>query len=179
MILQIKALKKVDKILDIVAWGILFVSWLLLGFSGRILENIIHGKQFVLKFGLLGVFIAITVLFVIHKTNKQYLQSNSMKRGSAVLSYFFGIVIITFFSFGFYNYSMAEKNQVKLEAVVIDKFENVRYKTGYIELSFNGKKERFDVKRSVWEKINKNDTINIVVGKENLGYNYIFSFESR
>ena len=172
-------MKRTDKILDVIAWIFLFVSIALLSTSGRILENIIHGNRFIIKFGLLGLIIAIIVLFVIYKTNKQYFQNETNARESAILSYFFGIIVVTFFLCGFYNNYTAKQNQAYSEIVVADKAENIRYRTGYIKLAFNGKIERFDVKMNVWNKIEKNDTIGIVVGKGNLGYQYIIQFNPR
>ena len=163
------------KLLDAIGWTMLFTTILFFRFFGRSIDNMVYAKSFIVEYVILGAVCSALVLFLMYRTNKTYF-SGGEKRGSAILSYFFGIIAIVLFSATAYNTETAKRNQSTIGAVVIDKSKNSRYSTPYLTLKVGDKSERFSPKLEEWNKIEKGDSIHLVVGRGHLGYDYIFQF---
>lgn len=165
----------INNLLDYVGWTLLAATILLLGLSVRLVENIIKAKIFVLEYSLYGTILSATILFLIYKTNPNYFKGGE-KRGSAVLSYFFGVITLTVFGTAYYSFKTARENTTELKAFVTEKSKNIRYGTTFLKLKIDNNEERFNPTYKEWERIEENDTILLTVGHGQLGYGHILTF---
>ena len=151
-------------------------SVFIMKFFEQLIDNIIKAKSFVLEHSIYGILFSFTVLFIIHKMNPNYFKSEKEKRGSAILSYIFGLTIIFMFSMGYFNIKTSKNNSKMIKAIVLKKSKNTRYGTKYLKLGINDRIERFQPNVKEWEAINERDTINLIVSKGKLGYQHILKF---
>lgn len=163
------------KLLDYFGWAFLIVTIILLKVAENLLDNIIEVKSFLLVNSFYGFILSSTVLLFIYKMNPMYFKGGE-KRASAILSYFFGIIMLFVFGISKYNLETAKSNTSNLKAFVSDKYENVRYRTMYLVLKFDNRTERFQPNASEWQKVNIGDTITLTVGEGELGYKHILEF---
>lgn len=159
-----------ERLLDIIGWTFLSAAIVLLGLYERIPENIINGKSFYITYIIFGIGVSIITVQVIVKMKPDY-SSND-----ALAGYLFGIVVVVLFSAAFCNMETAKDRTRLIQAIVVDKSMNIKYKTTYLKLNINEKIERFNPTKEDWSKIEKNDTIVLLVGHGNLGYDHIFEF---
>lgn len=163
------------KLLDYIGFTFLVATIVLLQFSERLLDNVIKAKSFLMEYAIYGTILSATTLILIYKTKPDYYIGGE-KRASAVLSYFFGVIFLFVFGSAYYNVETAKKNLKPIPAFVIDKSLNIRYKTPYLTLQIENRKERFQPKINEWNNIKEKDTILLTVGQGQLGYDYIFTF---
>jgi hypothetical protein len=166
----------IDKFLDYIGWTFLIATLILLRVAERLLDNVIKAKSFLIEYSIYGLLISTTVLFLIYKLNPDYFRSGETKRGSAVLSYFFGVIALFVFLTAYINIETSKQNIRTANAFVKDHYENYRYKTKYVLLDFDGRTERFQPKKEEWDKISVNDTITLTIGQGQLGYENILQF---
>lgn len=164
-----------DKFLDYLAWMLLMTVILLLRFRERLLDNIIQANSFLWEYALYGLVFSFIFLFCIYKIRPNYYKGGK-RRASAVLSFFFGVLLLFIFGTAYYNFQTAEKNKKTIHISVLDKFKNQRYNTPYLTLHINNKAERFQPTMEEWQKIQKNDSIYLSIGQGVLGYQHIFTF---
>ena len=165
----------VDRLLDLIAWTFLFTTITALKYFEALFENTVNGKSFVMYGAIYGVVCSVGFLFLLYKTNRKYFRGGE-KRASAILSYFFGIVVLTLLAAAVYNIKTARKDLRLVQAVVVNKSKNVSYGTTYLTLQLKDRKERFNPTKEEWNRINERDTLYLEVGKGSLGYDYIFNF---
>jgi hypothetical protein len=164
-----------DKILDYIGWTLIIVTIILLRFSERLIDNIINSNSFLIEYLIYGVIISSLFLYFLFKINRDYFKGNE-KRASAVLSYFFGVIGIFLFSSAYLNFQSSKKNQEKIIGIVVNKSNNIKYKTNYVKLIIDKKEERFISNDKDWKTITENDTLILTVGHGFLGYKHILSF---
>ena len=167
-----------DKLLDYIGWTLLIIASILLGSFGKFIDNIIYAKSFILEFSIYSLIISSAILLLIYRFNPNYFKSEDEKRGSAILSYFFGVAIIFLFWFCNYNINTANEELKKIKGIVVKKMKNTRYGTRYLKIKLGNKVERFQPNKKEWDLIYENDTIILLIGKGKLGYNYIFKFNN-
>lgn len=165
-----------DKLLDYIGWTFLISTLILLGVAERLLDNVIRAKSFLLEFSAYGLILSAINLFLIYRIRPKYFKSEESKRGSAVLSYFFGIIALFVFTTAYFNLETSKHNTRITHAIVREHYENYRYKTKYVLLDFDGRTERFQPTKNEWEKISVNDTITLTIGKGLFGYENILLF---
>ena len=163
------------KRLDYIAWAILIYSIILLRFNNRMLDNIINSNNFITKAAILGALISIVIMFFLYKKHPNYFKSSKEERGSAVLSYLIGIIIITIFSSGYLDKITSEKNKEIIKGIVLKKSKNIRYGSNYLTLKIKGNIEKFQVLKSDWEKTKENDTLQLTIGKGISGFQHLLS----
>ncbi len=169
-------MNNIVRIIDYISWIVLLSSILVLAISGKLIENIINETSFLKTYSFYGVLIALSVLLLIYIFFPVYFNSDEEKRGSTVLSLFFGVTILYVFGAAYYNFKTAQTNKKSIKAFVIDKSKNIRYNNNYIKLSINNKIERFETNHKKWDSIQKNDTIMLILGKGKLKYNHVLDF---
>jgi len=121
------------------------------------------------------LFMSSALLLIIYSSNPKYFQGGE-KRASAVLSYFFGIIVLSVVGAAYYNFNTSKLNSSKISATVTEKSQNVKYKSTYLYLKIGNKLERFHPHRKEWEKISEKDTLILTVGCGRLGYKHILEF---
>jgi hypothetical protein len=169
---------KIDKLLDYIGWTFLIATIIFLKVAERLLDNIIKAKSFLLEYSTYGLIFSATVLFLIYKLQPEYFRSKETKRGSAVLSYFFGIIALFVFGMAYYNLETAKRNTKTSKALVLSKSKNFSSGTPYLKLDFDDRTERFQPTKKEWEKIVLNDTVILTTGLGQLGYQHILKFST-
>ena len=166
----------IDKLLDYIGWTFLIATLILLRVAERLLDNVIKAKSFLLEFSAYGLLLSATILFLIYRLRPDYFKSGETKRGSAVLSYFFGVIALFVFGTAYFNLETSKHKTRTTNAFVREHYENYRYKTKYVLLDFEGRTERFQPTKDEWKRISENDTVNLTIGQGQLGYENILLF---
>ena len=169
----------IEKLIDYIGWTFLIVTIVLLKVAEQLLDNIIKANLFLMEYSAYGLILSLTVLYLIYKLQPDYFKSGETKRGSAVLSYFFGVVALFVLGSAKYNLETSRQNTTIINAYVIDHFENYRHKTKYVTLYIDGRTERFQPNKNEWEEISLNDSLILTVGYGQLGYQHIFQFSKK
>ena len=164
------------KILDYIAWTLLVVSIILLKLTSNFVENLVSGKRFALEMAGVGLVFASLWMFLLYKLKPSYFKGGE-KRASAVLSQFFSIVILTIFLSTFYNYKTGIKNLSRVKAIVLTKSTNAYKGTTYVTLYIRNKKERFNPRGNEYKILKVGDTINVLVGRGALNWEFIYKFQ--
>jgi hypothetical protein len=167
-----------DKIIDYLSWTLLFVAILLLKATSSYVENIIHGRKFVWYYLLIGLVIASLWMFVLYKLKRNYFDGGE-KRASAVLSQFFGIIVLTIFLNAFYTYQTGKTNLYHKTAVLQDKGHNLKSGADFLHLVIDGRKERFKAKPREYKNLVSGDSLILTIGKGKTGYEFIYKFEKK
>jgi hypothetical protein len=167
-----------DKVLDYTGWTVLCITSLLMRFALPLVDNIIHSDRFLLEYLVYGTLLSSAILWLIYKYNRDYFDGGGESRGSAVLSYFFGVIGLFVFGAAYYNLATAKTDSRNVQAFVIKKFESGRPGIPKVLVQLNDQEEQFHPNWPEWRRIQPNSTVVLNVGRGKLGYDYIFSFST-
>ncbi len=168
---------RIDKLLDILAWVFLFTGIILLMIGGRIIDNIIHANNFTIKSLAVGAIFAGVFIYVLLKLIPNYFKGGN-SRASAILSFIFGIIVITLFGAGKFNMETSNNKRI-VTGYVVKKTKNHKYGTPYLKILVDGRIERFQPLKEEWDLLFEKDSLYLTVGKGDLGYDYIFKFSKK
>lgn len=141
----------------------------------KTLENIIMGKRFLLIYVPASLAFMGCVMRIAYLAHKEYFKEDSKDRGRSIVAFGFGFTICLLIGFAELNKQTVSEKYLK-PAVVDSKGKNFKYKTRYIHLLFDGRRERFSPHADDYEKIAESDTVYMETGKGILGFEHAFGF---
>lgn len=156
------------------SYAVLITAFLLSKYFLRALGNTIDAISFAFIYSAVGLLVTIVFLVLLYKWIPWYFKSGET-RVVAIVRYFIGITGLVLGGAAYYNTASAKQQIASMNAVVIGKSHH-RYSNTYLNLLIENKEERFQPTNDEWSTIQVNDTLELEVGKGNLGYRCIFKF---
>jgi hypothetical protein len=166
-----------NRLIDYVSWMFLATSLVVITLFDEYVENIVYGKQFVLKYLILGIVLAGGWTFIHWKINRTYFQEDETRK-KTILGSIFSIVILTIFLNGFITHKDIS-DTYQQRAIVLRKSENLIAHRNYVFLSIEGRKERFLPTHSEYSELNEGDTIMLVIVRSRNGFEAIKQFKKK
>ncbi|WP_299702283.1 hypothetical protein [uncultured Pontibacter sp.] len=168
---------KLEKWLHRLALAFFYATLLGSGIWWPPLDNHIHTNDFLIIYGLLGVALATVTTSILKKMMPSFFKNNHT-RAVAILGLWLSIAACTVMIAGHYNMATAKANLRTEKAFVQQKTKNVSTSTRYLYLQLATHEERFSPRKaSEWDAIAVGDSLELTVGKGELGYSYIFHFK--
>ncbi|TWI81506.1 hypothetical protein IQ13_2524 [Lacibacter cauensis] len=154
---------------------VFFICGYSITFSGKLIENYLNWKDFILEALLVGGFIG----YLCYRLFRHYIHPvfyEREKEDHVKLAAFVIPILISFHAMVWINKLKPSAVIANSELIVTDKGENYRYGNKYIFLNIDYKQVRFEIPKKDFMKIREKDTVTIVIRKGALGFNYVDSF---
>lgn len=167
---------RTERQVHIASYVMLVITILVTMPLSRHVENIVEEGRFVLLIGGVGVVLAAFVLWWIKRSMPTYYQRNSEARAGAVLGLFFSILAWVVLGSAWIDRSSAEARAQMQRFAVKDTGSNLKSGASYVVVYLPGQGSedfRIQVRRKQMDAIVGRDSIDLRVGKGDLGFTHV------
>ena len=172
----LKAQDRAERQVHVASVVLLVITMMAMVPLSRYAENLVDKARFLVPMGAVGAVTAAFVGWMIKRMVPGYYQRNSEARGGAVLGLFFSIVVLVILGSAWIDRSSA-MGRARLERYAVkDTGTNIRSGSNYLQLYRPGQGSenfRIKVRRKELEAIAGRDSVDLLVGIGDLGFEHV------
>ncbi|MCV9931085.1 hypothetical protein OIU80_02220 [Flavobacterium sp. LS1R47] len=174
-----KVAKPFDKFMYYFSSALFFGSLVFLIFEIRKIDNTINGTQLFWRAGFAGIALAILVTIILKITNPS-VYFESKRRYVVHFGLFVGLFLLTAATTSFINHFYASTTKSCKNYTILEKgTSGSRKREHFIHIiTENNTKERFSIKKALYEELTQGGKIELCMIKGKLGYDYVTEFNT-
>lgn len=174
-----KVTKPFDKFMYYFSSALFFVSLVFLIFEIRKIDNTINGTQLFWRAGFSGVVLAILITIIL-KVRNPSVYFESKRRYVVHFGLFIGLFLLTAATTSFINHFYAAPTESCKQYTILEKaISGSRNKEHFIHIiTENNTKERFSIKKVLYDELTEGGEIELCMLKGKLGYDYVAKFNT-